>query len=171
MGRPPKQPLNLWGDETTSLISTPLNDHELEDAFAAGMIFLQNYPLEEVGGVERVLQLAYDFAARREAEQQATSTYTMAGAAGFGARIRNSMWRTPAPKTIPEAHEDTDDDSEESEEEDDDDEEGSDEDEGVPKKPTLGKRKAPSKPQKPPRKGPEKKARRQYPHFRKCTCC
>ena len=55
-------------------------------------------------------------------------------------------------------------------EEDDDEEEGSDEDDGVPKKPTLGKRKAPSKPQKPPRKGPEKKARRQYPHFRKCTC-
>ncbi|KAI0731229.1 ribosomal L28e protein family-domain-containing protein [Earliella scabrosa] len=49
---------------------------------------------------------------------------------------------------------------EDDEEEDDDDEEGSDEDEGVPKKPTLGKRKPPSKPQKPPRKGPEKKARR-----------
>ncbi|OSD03036.1 Mak16 protein [Trametes coccinea BRFM310] len=46
--------------------------------------------------------------------------------------------------------------------EDDEDEEGSDEDEDEPpsKKTTLGKRKAPSRTDKPPRKGPEKKARR-----------
>ncbi|KAI0093536.1 regulator of Vps4 activity in the MVB pathway-domain-containing protein [Irpex rosettiformis] len=122
LGHPFKQPLNLWGDETTSLISTPLNDHDLEDAFASGMIFLQNYPLAEVGGVDRVLQLAYDFAAKREAERQAASSYSMPTASGISARIRNSVWRTPAQKTIPEVMEDTDEDeSEESEEEDDDD--------------------------------------------------
>ncbi|KAJ3001042.1 hypothetical protein NUW54_g6688 [Trametes sanguinea] len=48
------------------------------------------------------------------------------------------------------------------EDEDDEEEEGSDEDEEEPpsKKSTLGKRKAPSRTDKPPRKGPEKKARR-----------
>ncbi|KAI1796581.1 Mak16 protein [Ganoderma leucocontextum] len=48
---------------------------------------------------------------------------------------------------------------EDEESEDDEDEEGSEE-EAPSKKASLGKRKAPSKPQKPPRKGPEKKARR-----------
>ncbi len=122
MGRPPKQPLNLWGDGTTSLITTPLNDRELEEAFAAGMIFLQSYPLEDVGGVDRVLQLAYDFAAKREAEQQqAASSYSMPTAAGLSARFRNTVWRTPAPKPIPEADEDTDEDESDESEEDDDD--------------------------------------------------
>ncbi|KAI9064148.1 Mak16 protein, partial [Trametes sanguinea] len=48
------------------------------------------------------------------------------------------------------------------EDEDDEEEEGSDEEEDEPpsKKSTLGKRKAPSRTDKPPRKGPEKKARR-----------
>ncbi|TBU60921.1 Mak16 protein [Dichomitus squalens] len=49
-------------------------------------------------------------------------------------------------------------DDEESDEEGD--EEGTEDEEAPSKKGALGKRKAPSKPQKPPRKGPEKKARR-----------
>ena len=48
------------------------------------------------------------------------------------------------------------------EDEDDEDGDGSEEDDEHAKKAALGKRKAPSKPQKPPRKGPEKKARREY---------
>ncbi|KAI0741447.1 ribosomal L28e protein family-domain-containing protein [Daedaleopsis nitida] len=48
----------------------------------------------------------------------------------------------------------------EDEEDEDEDEESSEEDDEPTKKPALGKRKVPSKPEKPPRKGPEKKARR-----------
>ncbi|KAH9935878.1 Mak16 protein [Epithele typhae] len=47
-----------------------------------------------------------------------------------------------------------------SDEEDDDEDEESDEEDEKSRKMVLGKRKAPSKPQKPPRKGPEKKSRR-----------
>jgi hypothetical protein len=121
LGRPPKKPLNLWGDATTSMITTPLNDRELDDAFVSGMAFLQNYSVEDIGGVDRVLQLAYDFAAKREAEMQSASSYNMPSAASIGARLRNSMWgSTPAPKPPPEPQEDTEDESEESEDEDED---------------------------------------------------
>ncbi|KAI0692386.1 regulator of Vps4 activity in the MVB pathway-domain-containing protein [Cytidiella melzeri] len=123
LGRPSRKPLNLWGDGTTSMQTKPLSDRDLEEAFASGMIFLQNYPLKEIGGADRILQLAYDLAAKREAETQNASSYVMPSAAALGARLRNTVWRsTPASKPIPEAQEDTDEEeSDESDEDDDDD--------------------------------------------------
>ncbi|KAI0341794.1 hypothetical protein BDW22DRAFT_274083 [Trametopsis cervina] len=122
LGRPPRMPLNLWGDGTTSMTTTPLSDHDLDEAFAAGMILLQNYPLKDIGGIDRILQLAYDLAAKREAEMQAqANAYSFPRAAGLGARLRSSVWRsTPAPAAIPESSEDTEEDESESEEDDDD---------------------------------------------------
>ncbi|GJE95200.1 IST1 family protein [Phanerochaete sordida] len=133
LGRRPGKPLNLWGESSSLIMSELLSDRELEEAFIQGMAFLQNYPLENVGGIERVLQLAFDLAAQREKESQASITQVTA--AGLGARLRNTVWRstaapapvaakTPAPAAVAQlpvtADDDsTDSDSDSSEDEDD----------------------------------------------------
>lgn len=72
------------------------SDRELDEAFIQGMALLQSYPLENVGGIERILQLAFDLASQREKANQVMTT--QAAAAGLGARLRNSVWRSiPAP--------------------------------------------------------------------------
>lgn len=59
---------------------------------------LQSYPLENVGGMGRILQLAYDLSVQREREKQAAVAPTTAS--GLGARLRNTVWRTtPVPST------------------------------------------------------------------------
>jgi len=53
-----------------------------------GMAFLQNYPVNGVGGMEAVLQVADDLTTRREAEAKASQ----AASTGVGARIRGAVW-------------------------------------------------------------------------------
>ncbi|KAH9952151.1 regulator of Vps4 activity in the MVB pathway-domain-containing protein [Amylocystis lapponica] len=88
LGRPGRKTSNLWGDETAR-ISDPMGSQELDDGFIEGMAFLQQYPLEAVGGVDTVLQLAYDLALRREAEANAAK----AAGPGIGARFRETVWK------------------------------------------------------------------------------
>ncbi|EKM55488.1 uncharacterized protein PHACADRAFT_209004 [Phanerochaete carnosa HHB-10118-sp] len=100
LGKRPGKPLNLWEESSSAVISELPSDRELEEAFIQGMALLQNYPLENVGGIERVLQLTFDLAAQREKATQAT--FTQAAAAGLGARLRNTVWRNnPAPVSVP----------------------------------------------------------------------
>jgi hypothetical protein len=51
-------------------------------------VFLQNYPVNVVGGMEAVLQAADDLTTRREAEARAAQ----ATRNGVGAKIRGAMW-------------------------------------------------------------------------------
>ena len=53
-----------------------------------GMAFLQNYPVNAVGGMEAVLQAADDLTTRREAEARAAQ----AASTRVGARIRGAVW-------------------------------------------------------------------------------
>jgi hypothetical protein len=53
-----------------------------------GMVFLQNYPVNIVGGMEAVLQAADDLTTRREAEARAAQ----AARNGVSARIRGAVW-------------------------------------------------------------------------------
>ncbi|KAI0934202.1 hypothetical protein AcV5_006127 [Taiwanofungus camphoratus] len=89
LGRPGRNIPNLWSDETAVIPSSPLGARELDDAFAEGMFLLQQYPLEAVGGVDAILQTAYDLALRREAE----ANYTKLTSAGLGARLRDTVWK------------------------------------------------------------------------------
>jgi hypothetical protein len=61
---------------------------ELSDAFMEGMGFLQNFPVNVVGGMETILQAADDLTTRREAEARAA----LAASTGVGARIRGAVW-------------------------------------------------------------------------------
>ena len=53
-----------------------------------GMVFLQNYPVNVVGGMEAILQVADDLRTKREAEARAAQ----AASTGVGARIRGAVW-------------------------------------------------------------------------------
>lgn len=53
-----------------------------------GMVFLQSYPVNTVGGMEAVLQVADDLTTRREAEGRAAQ----AARTGVSARIRGAVW-------------------------------------------------------------------------------
>lgn len=85
----------------------------MEDAFVEGMALLKDYPVDDAGGIDAVLQTAYDLAVRRELEKQAA---VQAGNAGLGARFRGTVWRNVA--TQPTHHSDSTE-SEESEEDED----------------------------------------------------
>ncbi|KAJ3541193.1 hypothetical protein NM688_g6119 [Phlebia brevispora] len=106
LGRPPVQYMNA--DENATLIATPLGERELDEAFVQGMALLQAYPLRDAGGVDRILQLAFDLSKQRET--QATSTANKA-VGGFAARWRNTMWKPAAPAPIAEVREEEDSDS------------------------------------------------------------
>ncbi|OCH95037.1 hypothetical protein OBBRIDRAFT_25471 [Obba rivulosa] len=88
LGRPGRKVPDLWAEESAAIPSSPLGARELEDAFAEGMSFLQQYPLEAVGGIESVLQSAHDLAARREAR----SSVFRGENTGIGARLRETFW-------------------------------------------------------------------------------
>ncbi|KAI0748298.1 regulator of Vps4 activity in the MVB pathway-domain-containing protein [Daedaleopsis nitida] len=90
LGRAHRKSQNLWSDEVAAIPSTTFGDRELEEAFIEGMAFLQRYPLESVGGIEKVLQTAFDLASQRES---GTVPRTNGSAGGFGARLRDTVWK------------------------------------------------------------------------------
>ncbi|EIW60055.1 uncharacterized protein TRAVEDRAFT_27771 [Trametes versicolor FP-101664 SS1] len=90
LGRGHRKSQNLWSDEVAAIPSAAFGDRELEEAFIEGMAFLQNYPLDAVGGIEKVLQTAFDLAAQREAAALAAQA---GPAVGLGARLRDTMWK------------------------------------------------------------------------------
>ncbi|KAF9652839.1 hypothetical protein BDM02DRAFT_3265870 [Thelephora ganbajun] len=77
-----KSPSSLWDSGPRS------QPGEFSDAFVEGMVFLRNYPVGVVGGMEAVLQAADDLTTRREAEARAAQ----AASTGVGARIRGAVW-------------------------------------------------------------------------------
>jgi len=77
-----KSPSSLWDSGPRS------QPGEFSDAFMEGMVFLQNYPVNVVGGMEAVLQAADDLTTRREAEARAAQ----ATRTGVGAKIRGAVW-------------------------------------------------------------------------------
>ncbi|KAI0831488.1 regulator of Vps4 activity in the MVB pathway-domain-containing protein [Trametes gibbosa] len=90
LGRGHRKSQNLWSDEVAAISSTAFGERELEEAFIEGMAFLQNYPLDAVGGIEKVLQTAFDLAAQREAAANAAKA---GPTVGLGARLRDTVWK------------------------------------------------------------------------------
>ncbi|KAI0780756.1 regulator of Vps4 activity in the MVB pathway-domain-containing protein [Trametes elegans] len=90
LGRAHRKSQNLWSDEIAAIPSTAFGERELEEAFIEGMSFLQRYPLEAVGGIEKVLQTAYDLATQRETLANAAKA---GPSVGLGARLRDTVWK------------------------------------------------------------------------------
>ncbi|EMD38438.1 hypothetical protein CERSUDRAFT_113595 [Gelatoporia subvermispora B] len=91
LGRPGRKVPDLWTDESAAIPSSSLGARELDDAFAEGMSFLQQYPLKAVGGMESVLQTAHDLAFQRESDNRNASRE---GTSGIGARLRQTFWNS-----------------------------------------------------------------------------
>lgn len=66
-----------------------LKPWELGNAFMEGMTLLQNYPIEQVGGMERVLQIAGDILSQRDQINKPAQTVN----SGYGAILRDTLWR------------------------------------------------------------------------------
>ncbi|KAI0673046.1 regulator of Vps4 activity in the MVB pathway-domain-containing protein [Trametes maxima] len=111
LGRGHRKSQNLWSDEVAAIPSTAFGERELEEAFIEGMSFLQSYPLDAVGGIEKVLQAAFDLATQRASLANAARA---GPTVGLGARLRDTMWKGFSSL---ESHPEEDDYSEESEEE------------------------------------------------------
>ncbi|TFK91224.1 hypothetical protein K466DRAFT_660212 [Polyporus arcularius HHB13444] len=91
LGRAHRKSQNLWADEVAAIPSTAFGERELEEAFIEGMAYLQKYPLEAVGGIEKVLQTAYDLASQRQASGSVQGANS--NVAGLGARLRDTVWK------------------------------------------------------------------------------
>lgn len=100
LGKRESKGTNVWSEINSVVPSTDFDARELEDAFVEGMALLRDYPLRQIGGIENVMQLAFDLSDRRLAERQ----YAAPSNAGIGERLKNSVWRSFASQnTIPES--------------------------------------------------------------------
>jgi len=93
LGKPKLNAPGLWTQEHTALRPpSPLRPWELSDAFTEGIALLTSYPIDAAGGIDRILQTASDLAQKRmeardkEREQEQDNI-------GFGARIKQQMWK------------------------------------------------------------------------------
>ncbi|KAF8636728.1 hypothetical protein AX17_003531 [Amanita inopinata Kibby_2008] len=77
----------LW-TEQDNLPKMTQYSSELTDGFMESMSFLQRYPVQAAGGIERILQAAYDLSQRRQCGNGNATGEKL----GFGARIKVTMW-------------------------------------------------------------------------------
>ncbi|KAF5387100.1 hypothetical protein D9615_001614 [Tricholomella constricta] len=108
LGKPGRKSPSLWAGETNALPPlSPLRAWELGDAFLEGMSLLQLYPIEAVGGIDRILQTASDLRHRRGEESKLAQKDRLS----LGNRLKVTMWKgftnqVSSPDTSPEESED-----------------------------------------------------------------
>ncbi|KAL5529219.1 hypothetical protein ACEPAG_5193 [Sanghuangporus baumii] len=89
LGKGGRKSPSLWDTEPSVVARQTLRPWELGDAFMEGMTLLQNYPVENAGGMERILQVAGDILIQREQLTKPPQNQN----SGLGAMIRNKVWR------------------------------------------------------------------------------
>ncbi|KAG6814300.1 hypothetical protein H0H92_013425 [Tricholoma furcatifolium] len=90
LGKNGRKSPSLWSEENIAFRPpSPLHAWKLGDAFAEGVAFLKDYPVEAAGGVDRILQGAIDLGYRRNEGDKATQKDSMT----LGARIKATMWK------------------------------------------------------------------------------
>ncbi|KAK0240250.1 regulator of Vps4 activity in the MVB pathway-domain-containing protein [Armillaria nabsnona] len=95
----------LWAQEVETVPPpSPLHPWELGDAFVEGMSLLQHYPIASAGGIDTIMQAAFDLLHRREEESKTAKDDQLS----LGARIRVTMWKgftnqIPSPERSPNA--------------------------------------------------------------------
>ncbi|KIO04161.1 hypothetical protein M404DRAFT_555619 [Pisolithus tinctorius Marx 270] len=92
LGKQNRQTPSLWSYEHAALPPpSPLRPWELSDAFMEGMALLQAYPIDAAGGIDRVLQTAFDVSQKR-LEEEAVRVQKADGMT-LGARLKATMWK------------------------------------------------------------------------------
>ncbi|KAL5511636.1 hypothetical protein ACEPAH_4853 [Sanghuangporus vaninii] len=89
LGKGGRKSPSLWDVEPSGVARQTLRPWELGDAFMEGMTLLQNYPIENAGGMERILQVAGDILIQREQLTKPPQNQNP----GLGAMIRDKVWR------------------------------------------------------------------------------
>ncbi|KAL5533129.1 hypothetical protein ACEPAF_4905 [Sanghuangporus sanghuang] len=89
LGKGGRKSPSLWDVEPSGVARQTLRPWELGDAFMEGMTLLQNYPVENAGGMERILQVAGDILIQREQLTKPPQNRNP----GLGAMIRDKVWR------------------------------------------------------------------------------
>ncbi|KAK0210640.1 regulator of Vps4 activity in the MVB pathway-domain-containing protein [Desarmillaria ectypa] len=80
----------LWAQEVETVPPpSPLHPWELGNAFVEGMSLLHHYPIASAGGIDTIMQAAFDLLHRREEESKAAKDHQLS----LGARIRVTMWK------------------------------------------------------------------------------
>jgi hypothetical protein len=87
----------LWGDDDVT-IATPSNTPvEFEEGFAQGMALLQAYPIDELGRLERVIDIAIGVGKHEDKEGSLPAILlqlpSATAAGGLGSRLGDSIWR------------------------------------------------------------------------------
>lgn len=109
LGRSAIKSPGLWDDVDTTLVTTSHTPLELEEAFTQGMALLQSYPIDELGGPERVIDIALGLVSQRKPGERKGNTVF-----GLGERLRGTVWSnlmtksTPIEPSIPETDNETD---------------------------------------------------------------
>ncbi|KAJ8522908.1 hypothetical protein ONZ45_g563 [Pleurotus djamor] len=78
----------LWNDETANILLPPPKAWGVEDSFMEGVTLLQNYPVESIGGAERILQTAVELSKRRIEEEKAQKPGLT-----LTERLKVTMWK------------------------------------------------------------------------------
>ncbi|KIY50972.1 hypothetical protein FISHEDRAFT_37751 [Fistulina hepatica ATCC 64428] len=111
LGKTANKSPSLWGREHDTLPPpSPIRAWELGDAFVEGINLLQSYPVDAIGGIDRLLQTAADLAHRRLQAAQKAQT----GNTSLSSRLKETMWRgftnqVSSPQDSSEDSEDSDD--------------------------------------------------------------
>lgn len=89
LGEDGRKSPGLWTRENNAVLPlSPLPAWKLGDAFLEGNSLLQGYPIETAGGVDWILQTAYDLRGRREQQNNRTKDDKLS----LGARLKVTMW-------------------------------------------------------------------------------
>ena len=96
----------FWTEKSGATLHPLTLEQPLGDSFAEGMTLLQSYPIYAVGGIDIMLQAAYDLSRRREEEFKMRKNQSIS----LGTRLRVTMWRGFTNK-LPSDDEDSDEDN------------------------------------------------------------
>ncbi|KIJ59199.1 hypothetical protein HYDPIDRAFT_118790 [Hydnomerulius pinastri MD-312] len=146
LGKPGRKSPGLWAQEHAALPPlSPLRPWELSDAFMEGMALLTTYPIDAAGGIDRVLQTALDLAQKRIEEKDREKERERERVnGGFGARIRERVWKGFTNQVADGEEEEEGEEETEEEEEETEEESGEEHDDGneteTPAAPTLTSR-------------------------------
>lgn len=87
--------LGLWSEAEAISPSRSTTPVAFDDAFVQGMSFLQDYPISELGGAERILELAAELKERRE-----NSKANMSSASKLGERLLGTVSNFIKPPSV-----------------------------------------------------------------------
>lgn len=96
LGRAAIKSSGLWGDVEVTLATPSHTPIEFEEGFTQGMALLRDYPIDELGGPERVIDTAVGMDNQRKVLGK-----TGSAGFGFGEKLRGTVWSNLMTRSVP----------------------------------------------------------------------